>query len=36
MSITFTTNILSMVVDVSIDNETLFVTDFINLKIKLA
>jgi hypothetical protein len=36
MSITFTTNILSMVVNVSIDNETLFVTDFINLKIKLA
>jgi hypothetical protein len=34
MSITFMTNILSMVVDISIGNETLLVTDFINLKIK--
>jgi hypothetical protein len=35
MSIAFTTNILTVVGDVDVDNKTLLVTDFVNLKIKL-
>jgi hypothetical protein len=36
MSVTFTTNILSVVDDVPIDNESLLVTDFVKVKFKSA
>jgi hypothetical protein len=34
MSVIFTANILSVIVDIPVDSETFLMTDFVNLKIK--